>query len=190
MIASLNGTVAELGPNFVVLDVAGVGYFVNVVPQLSASMRSGQHIKLHTRQVVREDAITLFGFETTEECRTFDLLTSVSGVGPKLGLAILGSLTLDSISNAVANELDSVFKSVPGIGAKTAKLIAVTLAGRLSAPTSSTSHEVLAALVGLGYSQKAASNALAKIGAVSDRSAALKLALAQLSGSEGGDQSA
>ncbi len=187
MIASLNGTVAELGPNFVVLDVAGVGYFINVVPQLSASLRPGAEIKLHTRQVVREDALTLFGFETSEECRTFDLLTSVSGVGPKLGLAILGSLTLDSISNAVANELDAVFKSVPGIGAKTAKLIAVTLAGRLSAPASSSSNEVLAALVGLGYSQKAASNAIAKIGPVNDRAIALKLALAQLSGAEGGE---
>ncbi len=185
MIASLNGVVAETGPNFIVLDVAGVGYIVNVTPQLSAASRVGNQVKLHTRQVVREDAITLFGFESPEECRTFDLLTSVTGVGPKLGLAILGSLTLESISNAVANELDSVFKTVPGIGAKTAKLIAVTLAGRLSAPASSSSHEVLAALVGLGYSQKAASNALSKIGPVGDRSAALKLALAQLSGSEG-----
>jgi len=185
VIASLNGVVAETGPNFIVLDVAGVGYFMNVTPQLSAAARVGNQTKLHTRQVVREDSITLFGFESAEECRTFDLLTSVNGVGPKLGLAILGSLTLDSISNAVANELDSVFKTVPGIGAKTAKLIAVTLAGRLTAPTSSTSHEVLAALVGLGYSQKSASNALSKIGPVSDRSTALKLALAQLSGTEG-----
>jgi Holliday junction DNA helicase RuvA len=188
VIASLHGSVTQTGPNFVVLEVAGVGYLVNVVPQLSAASVTGQSLNLHTRLVVREDAMTLFGFESAAECQTFDLLTSVTGVGPKLGLAIIASLSLESIESAVANELDAVFKSVPGIGAKTAKLIAVTLAGRLSAPAAQGSADVMQALVGLGYSQKAASGAVAKIGSVQNKSSALKLALAHLSGSESIDR--
>ncbi len=184
MIASLHGSVTQTGPNFVVLEVAGVGYLVSVVPQLSAASVAGQSLNLHTRLVVREDSMTLFGFESAAECRTFDLLTSVSGVGPKLGLAIIASLSLESIKNAVANELDVVFRSVPGIGAKTAKLIAVTLAGRVGEPTTQGSADVIEALVGLGYSEKSASSAVAKIGLVQNKSSALKLALAHLSGAE------
>ena len=189
MIASLHGKVTQTGANFIVLEVAGVGFLVNVVPQLSASMTLGQDVNLFTRLVVREDAMTLFGFESSEECDAFDLLTSVSGVGPKLGLSIIASLPLENIASAVMNELDAVFRSVPGIGAKTAKLITVTLAGRFGGSTSRGSADVVEALIGLGYSQKAESGAVAKIGSVQNKSSALKLALAHLSGSETTDRS-
>lgn len=180
MIASLTGTVVQTAPNSIVIDVGGVGFLVNVTPQLSASANRGSSISLQTRFIVREDSMSLFGFELAEEAQTFDLLTSVSGVGPKLGLAIIASLNLETIANAVANEADHVFRSVPGVGLKTAKLLAVTLAGKLTAVASTNHSDLVDALMGLGYQQKAAIDALAKIEPTNDRSLALKRALAAL----------
>jgi Holliday junction DNA helicase RuvA len=183
VIASLSGQLSSKGPNSVVVDVGGVGYLVNVVPQLSASKAVGDPISLQTRLVVREDSMTLFGFETAEEIELFDLVTSVNGIGPKLGLSILASLTAEAIRNAVASESDATFRSVPGIGPKTAKLIVVTLAGKLapSATGSASSSEVVTALVGLGYSEKQAAAAVASVGASANSADTLRKALAELS---------
>jgi len=187
VIASLTGEIQSVQSNSVVLDVAGVGYFLNVTAALAASSQIGSVERLHTALVVREDAMTLFGFSTVHERELFDLLRSVTGVGPKSSLAILGALDTDQIFDAVASENDEAFRSVSGIGPKTAKLIVVSLAGKLRVPSSSSkgsngSDQIVAALVGLGYSEKPARAAVleASVGNHEPQQV-IKLALALLS---------
>ncbi len=139
MIAALKGTALEVSNGRLIVDVNGVGYLVNVTAQLSANTSLGDGVQLRTSMVVREDAMLLFGFETSEEQRVFELLCSVSGVGPKSALAILSSADVAQIAQAVATEQDSVFKAVSGIGPKTAKLIVVSLAGKMFLPSGSAS---------------------------------------------------
>ncbi len=160
MIASLNGTVQTKSSNSLVVDVAGVGYLVWAPTQLTASVSQGDLITLHTALIVREDAFVLFGFSDREQLSLFDLLRSVSGVGPKIALAILSTLTSSDIANAVANEDSKAFEKVSGVGLKTAKLISVTLAGKLNAFASQTDSDsnraLLEALQGLGWPERVA----------------------------------
>jgi Holliday junction DNA helicase RuvA len=184
VIASLSGVVAQIAANTLVVDVGGVGYSVNVVPQLAASTTRGKQIQLHTRMIVREDSMALFGFESFAEAQAFDLLTSVTGVGPKSGLAILASLSLEQIASAVQSESDETFRSVPGIGPKTAKLITVSLAGKFVGTETAPATQLVSALVGLGYSQKAAATALSKVPVTTDPAQALRSALSLLAKSD------
>lgn len=164
MIASLRGTVLSFTLNSVVLDVAGVGYLVQVTPQVSLSVGSGQELSLFTAFIVREDAFTIYGFATQEELSTFDLLRSVTGVGPKSALSIIHQLGVDALRDAVSSEDDAAFKSVSGIGPKTAKLLVVTLNGKLvgSGKTVSASgdSDIVSALIGLGYQSKVSEEAV------------------------------
>jgi len=171
VIAALSGIALEATPGRLIIDVNGVGYLVNVITQLSAKVSVGDKVSLRTAMVVREDAMLLFGFETNEEQRVFELLCSVSGVGPKSALAILSAADVAQIAQAVATEQDSVFKAVSGIGPKTAKLIVVSLAGKMFAPSqvtsvasspsaSSAQVQVISALVSLGYQERAATQAV------------------------------
>ena len=171
MIAALTGIALDASPGRLIVDVNGVGYLVYVTTALSAKVSLGDQLILRIAMVGREDAMLLFGFETNEEQRVFELLCSVSGVGPKSALAIMSSADVAQIAQAVATEQDSVFKAVSGIGPKTAKLIVVSLAGKMFAPaagsntTASTtpSHaevQVVSALVSLGYQERAANQAV------------------------------
>lgn len=192
MIASLTGTVQGVTSTHLVLDVNGVGYAVSVTPAMSTSALVGSALMLHTALIVREDALSLFGFETLQELELFDLLRSVTGVGPKSALAILANLGVEQVRLAVATENDSVFKSVSGIGPKTAKVIAATLAGKLGVhqPVANEtpradSTELVAALVGLGWSERQASLAVmaaqSNLGSSASKEQLLRLALSQLS---------
>lgn len=151
-----------------VLEVNGVGYAVAVTPDHALRVRRGETVLVHTALVVREDDLSLFGFETPEQLAVFDLLRGVTGVGPKSALGVLAALQPAEIAAAVAAEHDAVFRRVSGIGPKTAKLIVLSLAGRLTAlqaalPRTATAvrgADVLAALVGLGYPERAAQAAL------------------------------
>ena len=162
MIASLTGKVQAKGNQSLVLDVSGVGYLVFVPAALLASVSAGSNLTLHTALVVREDAFTLFGFETPEQLGLFDLLRSVTGVGPKLALAILSTLRPEQISAAVVAEDADAFQSVSGVGAKTAKLIAVTLAGKLKSTGAGNDIQasILESLKGLGWNEKSAAAAI------------------------------
>ena len=168
MIASLRGTVLEAVGTTLVVEVAGVGYAVAVTPDHALSVRHGELVLLHTTMVVREDDVSLFGFPDRERLEVFDLLRGVTGVGPKSALGVLGALSPAEIATAVANEDDAAFRKVSGIGPKTAKLIVVSLTGKLiairSAPVaarpSARGADVLVALVGLGYQERAAQTAL------------------------------
>jgi holliday junction DNA helicase RuvA len=167
VIASLTGEVLTSSNGQVVLDVSGVGYLVNSTQAVSSSLSTGQSVRFLTSLVVREDALTIFGFLDPKQLEVFELLRSVNGVGPKSALAILAELSTDQIAQAVAQEADQVFKAVSGIGAKTAKLIVLTLAGKLateSLDSSSPSSEVaVAGLMGLGWSERQAREAAATV---------------------------
>ncbi len=189
MIATISGQVLSTQANSLVVDCAGVGYLLHVTPQTASGAAQGQKILLHTRLIVREDSMTLYGFEESESAELFDAVTSVSGIGPKSGLAIIAALTPQQISAAVDGENDAVFRSVPGIGPKTAKLLVVSLAGKVhpSGGSSATdlAHELVSALVGLGYSEKVAVPAVKEaLSSTQEKPAALRIALAIISGKQ------
>jgi Holliday junction DNA helicase RuvA len=167
VISSLRGTIDAQHSGFVVIDVSGVGYGVHVTPHHALSLNVGENAHLVVTTIVREDAITLYGFESRESGQIFDTLLSVTGVGPRSALAVLSHLTPAQVFDAVANDDDKAFTRVSGIGPKTAKLICVQLAGRLDAVTVGESRTtagehgasgdaVVAALVGLGWNDRLA----------------------------------
>ncbi|MEO8263766.1 MAG: Holliday junction branch migration protein RuvA [Pseudolysinimonas sp.] len=197
MIASVRGTVIAVSGPIAVIEVGGIGLAVQVTPQHAMGLRIGHDASLHTALIVREDDLSLFGFESRAELEVFDLLRGVSGVGPKSALGVLATLSPDDIARAVAAEDDAPFRKVSGIGPKTAKLIAVSLQGKLLAPaaTSATgartpatsiTQNVVTALVGLGWNERAAAAAVdeAAAEATDDEretvAALLRLSLARL----------
>lgn len=172
MISSLRGRVAHIESDQIVVEVGGVGLTVAVAPQVVRSVHSGDDIQLHTSLIVREDALSLFGFTTRDELSVFTLLLGVTGVGPKSALGVLATLTVPQIADAVSGDDEAPFRRVSGIGPKTAKLIVVQLAGKLAPAQASSSppdaapavtSQVVQALIGLGWSQRAASEAVAAV---------------------------
>ena len=195
MIAQLTGKIAFLDLSSAIVDVAGVGYSLQITATTSKSLSIGQQVTLATALIVREDDMSLYGFISQDEKRVFDLLRSVTGVGPKSALAVLGSLGLEEIAAAVINDDDAAFKKVSGIGPKTAKLITVTLAGKLTSTQKPVQrgempsrNSVVLALVGLGWSEKSAAVAveesLQAIGADAANDLLLRTSLARLSGGQ------
>ncbi|MET0887871.1 MAG: Holliday junction branch migration protein RuvA [Mycetocola sp.] len=194
MISSVRGTVLSAVGGNVIIEVGGIGYAVQVTPEHALALRVGDQAFVHTSFIVREDSMSLFGFETREQLAVFDLLTGVTGVGPKSALGVLSVLGPGQIATAVAAEDDAAFRKVSGIGPKTAKLIVVSLAGKLIAtaePTARTAvtpsgDQVVVALVGLGWSEKVAADAVDTVLSSNPDAAAfpvqtlLRLALAQL----------
>jgi len=195
MISSLRGRVLHLDAESVVIDVGGVGFAVAVTPQLARDFHVGDEIVLHTTLIVREDALSLYGFREREELVVFGQLLGVSGVGPKSALGVLAALTVGQVAEAVGAEDDAPFRRVSGIGPKTAKLIVVQLAGKLdhvvvtgSAPAAvpAISGQVVAALVALGWNERVSTEAVTAVTAdatgdtASSVPALLKLALAHL----------
>src|ERR671929_872407 len=131
MIYRLRGTLVEKDTEGVVLDVGGVGYQASAsLATLRALPSLGEECVIHTRMVVREDAILLFGFATREERGAFEALTAVSKVGPKLALAVLSSMSPAEIAEAVARGDVLKFASVPGLGRKSAERLGVELKGK------------------------------------------------------------
>jgi holliday junction DNA helicase RuvA len=164
VIASLTGKVLAVSSGVLVIEVSGVGFTVHTTARTSSSLHAGQDLAVFTSLVVREDAFTLYGFLEKAQLEVFELLRSVNGVGPKSALAILGELSVEQIAVAVTGESDGTFKAVSGIGAKTAKLITVSLAGKLNSTTTGTTgahtEQTVAALMGLGWSERLARDAV------------------------------
>jgi Holliday junction DNA helicase RuvA len=172
MIASLRGTLTEVGPGTCVVEAGGVGYLVNVSGHTAATLPArGEEAFLRIRQVVRDDALLLFGFADPEELRLFDLLIGVSGVGPRLALAVLSGLRPQALVRAIREEHVAVLVAIPGIGRKTAERLVVELRDRLDAipapareggvlPRSERFEDAVAALVQLGYSSAQAQEAV------------------------------
>jgi Holliday junction DNA helicase RuvA len=170
MISSVRGTVLGAAGTSVVIEVGGVGLAVTVTPQHALSLRIGAEATVCTALIVREDDLALFGFVDSDELAVFDLLRGVTGVGPKSAMGVLAALSPGQVASAVATEDDAAFRKVSGIGPKTAKLIVVSLAGKMQvapasasrapAVTTSVSDSVLVALVGLGWSERVAAQAV------------------------------
>jgi Holliday junction DNA helicase RuvA len=134
MIAHLEGTVSSVAPEGAVIDVGGVGMLVQCSPGTLAGLRPGERAKVSTSLVVREDALTLYGFGTDDERNTFELLQTASGIGPRLALAMLATFSPDGLRGAVAAADLNALTRVPGIGRKGAQRIVLELAGRLGSP--------------------------------------------------------
>lgn len=168
MIATLRGEIAQIEEHAFILEVGGVGLRVFVPAPLRGRMKVGETLLLYTHLVVREDALTLYGFESQAERDLFNMLLGVDGVGPKVSLAVLSTLTLETVRHAVQAEESDVLSRVPGVGKKTAQKIILYLHDRLRpsdalaqiAALSDRDSEVLAALTALGYSVVEAQTAI------------------------------
>lgn len=168
MIASLTGIVSYKEPSSVVVEVGGIGYQLAVpVSTLTALPAVNEQVRLHTFQYVREDTLALFGFLTVAEKDLFSQLLGVSGIGPKVALAILSVASVADIKAAIAAGDTAFISSVPGIGKKTAERVVVDLRDKMGPATfetTTTGHaDVVEALVGLGYSAKEARQAVQQV---------------------------
>lgn len=172
MIAALRGSVLSVEPTAAVIEAGGVGYAVQATPATLTGLRVGQEAFVHTSLVVREDSMTLFGFADADEREVFDVLQTVSGVGPKLALTILATLTPDQLRQAVANADIAALTRVSGVGKKGAQRLVLEIGaklgprrgGDLEAPSSNArSGDVVAALVGLGFSERDAESAFSQV---------------------------
>ena len=171
MIATLRGEITQKEDLSLIVEVGGIGIRVHIPATLREQMNVGESIFLYTHFVVREDAMSLYGFESQGDRELYALLLSVNRVGPKLALAILSSLSLDTIKRAVFNEEFDILNRVPGVGKKTAQRIVLSLQDKLKpmdaleqvAAMSDTDGEVLAALTALGYSVVEAQTAIQAI---------------------------
>lgn len=160
MIATLRGEVSQVEDNALILEVGGVGLRVFVPATLRTRTKAGDSLLLYTHLVVREDALTLYGFEAQGERELFNILLGVDGVGPKAALSVLSTLTLDAVQRAVFSDEVDILNRVPGIGKKTAQKMAIHLKDKLKpmdtlagvAAMTDRDSEVLAALTALGYS--------------------------------------
>ena len=176
MIASVRGRVLAVRLDAAVVEVGGVGLLVQATPSTLAALRVGAEAELATSLVVREDAVTLFGFADSDERDVFETVQTVSGIGPRLALAMLAVHTPDGLRAAVASQDLTALTKVPGIGRKGAQRIVLELTDRLGAPSgpvvvgnASTPSapgapawrdQVVEALVGLGWSAKQAGDAV------------------------------
>lgn len=176
MIRLVHGTVVSVDKNYLIVEVgppsAGIGLRLFTPDPTVARFQAGDHISLHTYLQVREPELSLYGFEEQEELMIFESLLGVSGIGPKVALAILSTLTPDALRLAIANEEPGVVARVPGIGKRTAEKIVVELKGKLTpaesslttiASTMDSDTEVLEALTALGYSIVEAQRAIQQI---------------------------
>jgi len=198
VIASLSGTVDAVFPDSLVLEVGGVGYRVFAGPSTLATTRQGERLKLRTHHIVREDTQALYGFRTVEELGFFALLLTVTGVGPKVALAILSSRPVADLQLAVMQGDEAVLTAVSGVGKRLGARIVLELREKVAAAgmaaaaapgrgpvVGTTESEVVAALQALGYSQPEARDAARAAAADSVPAASLedrvKAALRRLS---------
>ncbi|HUU46189.1 MAG TPA: Holliday junction branch migration protein RuvA [Acidobacteriota bacterium] len=175
MISIVEGTLVERRPTHVIVSCGGVGYDIAIpLSTFDKLPPEGESCRVLTRLIVREDAHLLFGFATDEERRIFDLLLSVSRVGPKLALAVLSGMSIAEVRRAIGTEDTGMLASVPGVGKRTAERICVELKDKIGggaaefgaisgAPAGDgVVNEAVAALVVLGYSRNEAQDAVAR----------------------------
>lgn len=172
MIASLQGTVLKRGADFVVVGVGGVGVLVFVPRSVLEDTAVNQSIFLHTHLIVREAELTLYGFKHEDELQLFEVLLGVKGIGPKVGVAIISTLSPELLKSAIVREETAVLQRVPGIGKKTAERIMFDLRDKLDftagadtavSLVTDSDAEVIEFLTALGFSIIEAQTALQKI---------------------------
>ena len=195
MIASVEGVVGAVAADSLVIEVAGIGYRVFAAPSVIASAQPGGRLKLHTYHLVREDLQALYGFRNAEELGFFNLLLTVTGVGPKVALAIVGSRPTPDLQLAIMAQDQAVLVAIPGIGKKLAERVIFELKEKVAAAGVSVGGlgavgavagegEIVAALQALGYSlaeaREASRAALADVGVASTLEERVKAALRSL----------
>lgn len=175
MIASLFGTVRSLQLTNLVIEVNGVGYQVQITAKTSAQLSVGRDYQLFTSMIVREDSMALYGFIENEERELFDLVQTVSGIGPKVALAITAAMNIDDFAYAINAKDESAIAAVPGIGKKGAQRLILELSGKLdfSHPVNknvglSWRDQLIDALTGLGFTRKQAEQSINEISANRD----------------------
>lgn len=164
MIGYLRGKIISAKPTQIILDVNGVGYLVNISISTFEKISDQNEISLFIHTHVREDALSLYGFYTEAEKEMFELLISISGIGPKVALSILSGISVDELQNAIQTENVSRLVSVPGVGRKTAERVVLELKSKVGFIESTVSkgidytvkQEAVLALTTLGYNQKVA----------------------------------
>lgn len=168
MIASLRGEIVHIEENALIIEVGGVGMRVFAPAPLRDKLKVGEMTLVHTHLIVRETELSLYGFESVADRTLFVTLLGVDGVGPKVALSVLSTLSIDAVQRAIFNEESDLFSTVPGVGKRTAQKIALYLQDKLKptgplqavAAMSDADSEVLAALTTLGYSVVEAQTAL------------------------------
>lgn len=196
MISRVLGTVAQVGVDDVVVVYGGLGFKVFIVPPLASELHKGDEVELYTHLIVREDALTLYGFKTEEERKVFEILMSVTGIGPRIGLAALSVFSPNDLRRAVADQDTATLSRIPGVGKKVASRMLVELGDKLglpaqlpaaSAPSAGVVEaEVKAALIGLGWNETKAENVLSELGGNGlNASDLLRAALMKLGGANG-----
>ena len=187
MITSLHGKLEAVGSDGAIINVGGVGFQVYMpTSTLSSLGKIGEEVNLHTYLHLREDNATLYGFATAEELGLFQTLIGVSGLGPKLGMAMLSAMSVEKLTMGIATGSADLLAEIPGIGKKMASRLILELKGKLAAgwlgaPAAGLAEEntdVLAALTSLGYSVSEANRAVASLPPSSDLSLEEKIKLA------------
>lgn len=173
MITHLNGRLVEKNPTNVVIECSGVGYNVLISLHSFSQLGKEEAIRLHTRFIVREDAQLLYGFVTNDERAVFDLLISVSGIGPNTAMIMLSSLSPEEVATAILSEDVKVIQSVKGIGLKTAQRVIIDLKDKIlklnlgtenvAVQNNTMRFDALNALLSLGFDKKAAEKAVDKV---------------------------
>ena len=199
MISILRGIVASVGLDHIDVVVGGIGFRVHVTPAFAQGNARDEEITVYTSMIVREDSMTLYGFESCDERDVFTTLMSVSGIGPKIALAALAVLRPDDLRRAVRDQDIATLQKIPGVGRKSAQRMALEVGGKLgapaqlpeqggpaAAPAGEVEAEVRAALVGLGWSEAQAAKAVdALSGQGLGASDMLRSALVSLGGGRG-----
>lgn len=172
MISLISGTVRAIHGDRLIVEVAGVGLSVLVNASTSAGVTMGSQIQLFTTLVVREDSLTLFGFLSDEARSLFELVQTVSGIGPKVALSILGALRPEDLGRAIATQDVAAIERIPGIGHKGAQRMILELKGKLTGIEGGTSYQghlpvwreqLMSALVSLGFSPKESDGAISSL---------------------------
>lgn len=191
MIASLRGNVARISGATIVVDVHGVGYLVHVSPRTLSALRLNSETFLHTALVVREDSQTLFGFSEYDELELFNVVQTVSGIGPKLALTMVAAMEPQTLLGHLAARNENALTTIPGVGKKSAARLILELsdkAATMASPSADTAtdwrDDVVAALVSLGWSPKDSAAVVAALPEAdinpADPGSALRLALQKL----------
>ena len=195
MIGFLRGKVVQLLTDYCLLDVGGVGYRVFIPTSTRSRLKTGEEAMLFTHLSVREDAMTLYGFESQEEYQGFQMLISVSGIGPKVALGILSSITVGKLFQAIHGQQLAVLTKLPGVGKKSAQRLILELKDKAAeldggeeefeSPAEEIGNslsDAAAALSSLGYSQAEISAVLRRVKGTASTEEAVKFALKEFAG--------
>ncbi len=186
VIASVRGKILQKNPPQIVVECGGIGYEIDVPMSTFYNLPDiGEEVFLSTVMIVREDAQLLYGFLTAQEKEVFKLLMKVSGIGPRISLAVLSSMSAEDIGNAIANGEVGLLTKIPGIGKKTAERMVLELKDKVlvtavSSPVSNVQSEIIQALTALGFSDREARLAAKQVPADVDASEGIRLCLRQL----------